>query len=117
MTYPGIDNDAAAVAENPDRVAVEERRKLQEEEFGTYRAEQDIPWGNVTAFYTGEAVPKSTVERYGWLDMGLVSRTTAADAKVSPESAAEPAAPDAKTTPPTIEPAVKPATSKIGGNS
>lgn len=108
MTYPGIENDAAAVAENPDRVAVEARRKEQDEEFGTYVADQDIPWGNVTAFFAGEAVPKSTVERYGWLDMGLVSRVGGQPADARPVEKLAGAPPEA---------AVKPAVSKTGGNS
>lgn len=113
MTYPGIENDAAAVAENPDRVAVEERRKAQEEEFGTYVAEREIPWGSVTAFFPGEPVPKSTVERYGWLDLGLVSRVggqpaSDGDAKTAAEKL---------TGPPPDGAAKQPAERKTGGNS
>lgn len=74
MTYPGIERDPAAAALDPDRAAVEQRRREREQEFGTYVAVTDIPWGTVTAFVTGDPVNKSTVERYGWLDLGLVKR-------------------------------------------
>lgn len=80
MTYPGIENDPAAVAADPDRAAVAERRKERDAEFGTYVAVTDIPWGTVTAFFAGEAVPKSTVERYDWIGMGLVRTVEAAPA-------------------------------------
>jgi hypothetical protein len=76
MTYPGADPIM-----DPDRAAVEARRKEQEIEFSTYRAIGDIPWGTVTAFYAGEVVPKSTVEDRGWLDMGLVEKIDTKDAK------------------------------------
>jgi hypothetical protein len=74
MTYPGADP-----VTDPDRAAVEQRRKDQEIEFSTYRAIGEIPWGTVTAFYAGEAVPKSTVEARGWLDMGLVEKIDTGD--------------------------------------
>ncbi len=83
MTYPGIENSPAAAAVNPDRVAVEERRREREEEFGTWVAAQEIPWGNVTAFWPGERVPASTVQAYGWDGLGLVvKRGTAAGRQV-----------------------------------
>lgn len=69
MTYPGISPD-----EDPDRAAVEQRRREREEEYGTWVATQDIPWGNVLAFVTGDPVPKSTVEKYGWDGLGLVEK-------------------------------------------
>ncbi|AGL19501.1 hypothetical protein [Actinoplanes sp. N902-109] len=69
MTYPGADP-----AIDPERAAVEQRRKDREEEFGTYVAVQEIPWGNVPAFYPGEQVPKSTVEKYDWAGLGLVAK-------------------------------------------
>jgi hypothetical protein len=75
MTYPGIENDPAALALDPDRVAVEQRRREREEEYGAYVATGDIPWGNVLAFVAGDQVPKSTVERLGWLELGLVAKT------------------------------------------
>lgn len=70
MTYPGANLDDLG----PDRRAVEERRREREEEYGTYEATQDIPWGSVLAFTAGDRVPKSTVEKYGWLGLGLVKR-------------------------------------------
>lgn len=72
MTYPGIENDPASVEANPDRVAVEERRREREQEYAKYEATQDIMWGNVPAYFAGERVATSSAERYGWLDMGLV---------------------------------------------
>jgi hypothetical protein len=72
MTYPGIENDPASVEANPDRVAVEERRREREEEYSKYVAAQDIPWGNVNAYFEGEPVSTTTAERYGWLDLGYV---------------------------------------------
>ena len=85
MTYPGVN-----LQDDPERRAVEERRREREVEFSTYRATQDIPWGNVTAFYAGEVVPKSTVETYGWLAMGLVEEIPAGEpaAAATPETAA-----------------------------
>jgi hypothetical protein len=67
MTYPGADP-----ALEPDRAAVEARRKEREEEFSVWVAAQDIPWGSVVANYRGEAVAKGTVEARGWDQMGLV---------------------------------------------
>ncbi len=81
MTYPGIENDPAALAADPDRAAVEARRKEQEAEFSAYVALQDIPWGNVPANFAGEAVAKSTVERLGWLDLGLVAKRSSKAAR------------------------------------
>lgn len=86
MTYPGVDP-----ALDPDRAAVEQRRKEREEEFGTYVATQDIPWGNVPAFFTGSEVPKSTVEKYGWFDLGLVAKTGTKAAAEATGVAPEPA--------------------------
>lgn len=89
MTYPGVDP-----ALDPDRAAVEQRRQEREEEYGTYVAVQNIPWGNVLAFAAGDQVPKSTVEQYGWLDLGLVAKVgtkAAAEATGGPAPAVEPA--------------------------
>lgn len=72
MTYPGIENDPAAVEVNADRAAVEARRKERDDEYSKYVATQDIPWGSVPAYFAGEPVATSTAERYGWLDLGYV---------------------------------------------
>lgn len=93
MTYPGISAD-----EDPDRAAVEARRREREEEMGTYVANQDIPWGNVLAFPTGSAVPKSTVERLGWLDLGLVDKATSDKEPTSTPAGAANGEPTAVTT-------------------
>lgn len=94
MTYPGVSLEDL----DPDRRAVEERRREREIEFSTYRAVQDIPWGSVTAFFIGEVVPKSTVESRGWLDLGLVERI-----------GGDTAQPDAADSPATLRPAAQPA--------
>lgn len=70
MTYPGVDP-----ALDPDRAAVEQRRKEREEEYSAYVATQNIYWGNALAFVAGDAVPKSTVENYDWLGLRLVAKT------------------------------------------
>lgn len=87
MTYPGVDP-----ALDPDRAAVEQRRKERAEEYSAYRAVQNIVWGNVLAFAAGDAVPKSTVENYGWLALGLVEKTGAKSGAEATNAAAEPAA-------------------------
>jgi hypothetical protein len=88
MTYPGIENSPAAVAANPDRVAVEERRRERDEEYSKYVAVQDIPWGNVPAYFAGERVATSSVEEYGWLDLGYVKPVE--QEQPAEESASEP---------------------------
>jgi hypothetical protein len=103
MTYPGIENDPAAVAADPDRTAVEERRKARDEEYSKYVATQDIPWGSVPAYLAGEQVATTTAEKYGWLDLGLVrladtapagaETPTASDAGPQHNAATETAAP------------------------
>lgn len=90
MTYPGIENDPAAVAADPDRTAVEERRKARDEEYSKYVAAQDIPWGSVPAYFAGEQVATSTAEKYGWLDLGYVRL-----AQTAPAEAEAPTATDA----------------------
>lgn len=83
MTYPGIENDKAALAADPDLAAVEARRAEREAEYGKYVALDYIPWGAVVAFTPGDAVPISTVERLKWDEMGLVTtRTSAAGREV-----------------------------------
>jgi hypothetical protein len=79
MTYPGIENSPAAVEANPDRVAVEERRREREQEYEKYEATQDIPWGNVMAYFAGERVSTAAAEEYGWLDLGLVKLVGGSD--------------------------------------
>lgn len=76
MTYPGIENDPAALAANEDMLAIEQRRKEREAEYGKYVAITDIPWGTVKAFTPGMQVPVSTVERLKWDQLGLVAERT-----------------------------------------
>lgn len=92
MTYPGIENDPAAAAADPDRAAVEERRKARDEEYSKYVAAQDIPWGSVPAYFAGEAVATTTAERYGWEALGYVRRAneTPSDAEARTASDAGP---------------------------
>ncbi len=73
MTYPGIENDQALLAGNPDMAAVEARRKEREEEYGQFVALSEITWGTVLAFAAGDRVPASTVQRLQWDQMGLVA--------------------------------------------
>ena len=83
MTYPGIEHDPAGAPVNEDILAVEQRRKEREAEYGEYVAAQDIPWGTVKAFTPGMRVPTSTVQRYHWDELGLVvKRTTKAGREV-----------------------------------
>ncbi len=76
MTYPGIENDPQAPQVNEDILAIEQRRKEREAEYGVWVATQDIPWGTVKAFTPGMAVPVSTVERLKWDELGLVAKRT-----------------------------------------
>lgn len=73
MTYPGIENDRAALESNPDMLAVEERRKEREAEFGKYVCIADLPWGTVLAATPGTALPASSVERYKWDELGYAA--------------------------------------------
>lgn len=45
----------------------------QRREYGQYIANQNIYVGNALAHTDGHQVPASNVERYGWLEEGLVS--------------------------------------------
>lgn len=81
MTYPGIENDPAALAANEDMLAVELRRAEREAEYGEYVAITDIPWGTVKAFTPGMRVPKSTVERLKWDEMRLVAKRDSKEAR------------------------------------
>lgn len=73
MTYPGIENDLALLAGNPDMAAVEERRKEREAEYGRWVAVAPIPWGTVLAAIPGDRIPCSTVDRLHWDQLGLVA--------------------------------------------
>lgn len=107
MTYPGIENDPA-VAADPDRAAVEERRRARDEEYSRYVATQDIPWGSVPAYFEGEPVATTTAEKYGWESLGYVRRV----------DAGEPAVPAAEPTPSptTAETVVRATTAKTVRN-
>ncbi|WP_422751344.1 hypothetical protein [Micromonospora sp. WMMD1219] len=74
MTFPGIEHDPQAPQVNPDMLAVEERRREREAEYGVWVAVQDIPWGTVLAAIPGMPVPASTVERLKWDELGLVAK-------------------------------------------
>lgn len=74
MTFPGIEHDPQAPQVNPDMLAVEERRREREAEYGVWVAVQDIPWGTVLAAIPGMPVPASTVERLKWNELGLVAK-------------------------------------------
>src|SRR5262245_16766144 len=51
--------------------ALDEYRKAQEEEYGTWVAATDIFAGTALAYIEGDAVPKSNVERFKYDTMGL----------------------------------------------
>ncbi len=89
MTYPGIENDTAALEANPDLAAVEARRREREAEYDKYVALDVIPWGTVVAFAKGDRVPISTVERLKWHEAPLnlvATRTSAAGRAVLEET-------------------------------
>jgi len=76
---------------DPDRRAVEERRRARNVEYGTYVAKSQIPWGSVIAFQPGDPVPASTVEAHGWDKLNLVTKADKPPAAVNdspPELAA-----------------------------
>lgn len=74
MTYPGIENDEAALAGlDQDMQAVIARRAEREAEFGKYIAVARIPWGTVLAAVPGDRIPISQVKRYKWDEIGLVA--------------------------------------------
>lgn len=81
MTYPGIEYAKSAAAADPDRLAVEARRKEREQEFADWVAVQDIPWGAVNANFAGEEVAKSTVEEYHWDELGYVAKRNSAEGR------------------------------------
>jgi hypothetical protein len=67
-------------------VSHEEYVKAQAVEYGTYVAIAPIDHDGVRAYNVGHAVPKSNVEKYGYLDDKLVAKTTtkAAEKVTSP---------------------------------
>jgi hypothetical protein len=87
MTYPGIENDRAALDANPDLAAVVARRAERETEYYTYVATEPIPWGNILAFPVGSQVPVSTVQRLKWDEMGLVAKRTTKAGRAAIEAA------------------------------
>jgi hypothetical protein len=68
---------AQPYAEAPaDAATAEQRRAEVQKEYGTYVALGAIDHDGVRAYNTGDAVPASNVERWGYLDRGLVARRT-----------------------------------------
>lgn len=58
--------------------AVEERRKLRAEEYGTWKCGPNpIEFDGARAFNEGDPVPKSTVERLSLDKLGVVVKVTA----------------------------------------
>ncbi len=68
MTEPFV------VSEDPE---VQKYRREQIEEYTSFRAARAIDVGSARAFNEGDPVPKSTVERLKWDDLGLVERVPA----------------------------------------
>jgi hypothetical protein len=68
---------------------VEARRKERAIEYGTWECgDQPIMFGNARAFNPGDAVPKSTVERYGLDEIGVVVKRGTWAKKAAVEAAA-----------------------------
>jgi hypothetical protein len=51
-------------------------RQQQEHEYSTYVATGPIDFGNARAYNAGDPVPASNVERYGYVEQGLVARAS-----------------------------------------
>lgn len=66
------------VAETVNRSprTAEEQRRAVEKEYSEYVAIQDITHDGARAYNVGDAVPAANVERWGYLDLGLVARRT-----------------------------------------
>jgi hypothetical protein len=76
----GVATPAGTEATNAELLeAYEKRRAEQREEYGQYVATQDIYVGNALAFVNGQAVPKGHVERFGYLDAGVVRQVGEGD--------------------------------------
>jgi hypothetical protein len=56
--------------------ATEDYRKTLRDEYGEFVALQQIYFDGALAYNVGDPVPKSNVEAHGYLDDGLVARTT-----------------------------------------
>lgn len=56
-------------------------KAAQEREYGTFVALVAIDHDGVRAYNAGDPVPVSNVEQYGYLDDGLVAKTTTKAAK------------------------------------
>lgn len=74
MTFPGIENDPAALAGNPDWAAAMERMEATRAEYSVWVATQPIPWGHVLLAVPGDEIPIDHVTRYKWDDIGLVAK-------------------------------------------
>lgn len=64
--------------------AVEEYRAALVDEYGTYVAVEPIDFDNARAYNIGDPVPVTNVERYGYLDRGLVAKRTSKAAEDVP---------------------------------
>jgi hypothetical protein len=68
---------AQPYAESPaDPVTAEARREEVRKEYSTYLALGPIDHDGVRAYNTGDAVPASNAERWGYLERGLVAKRT-----------------------------------------
>jgi hypothetical protein len=95
------------VSQPMDDAALEEYRKAQAEEYGTWIAAEPINAGTALAYNAGDPVPASNVDRLGYADDGrVVKRSSAAGRKLleelgmapEPEPATEPSAPARRST-------------------
>lgn len=84
------------VAETLDSVTgprtAEEHRRAIEDEYGEFVAVAAITHDGARAYNIGDVVPKANVERWGYLDAGLVARqSTKAAAAAGSVATGEPA--------------------------
>ena len=73
---------AETLDDTAPRTAEEHRRAIQDE-YGEYVAVAAITHDGARAYNIGDAVPKANVERWGYLDAGLVARRTTKVAKAA----------------------------------
>lgn len=82
---------AEVLSDAAPRTAEEHRRAI-EEEYGEFVAVAAITHDGARAYNIGDVVPKANVERWGYLDAGLVARrTTKVAASAKAVASGEPA--------------------------
>lgn len=80
---------------------VEDLRKAQQKEYGTYVAVEPIDYEGVRAYNVGDPVPVSNVEKHGYLESNSVKKVEAEPAKeASPATPSKDATPTVVHSPP-----------------